>query len=116
MLLTKDTTAKISDVGLSKIMKGTRTAATQAGSLRWASPEQLFAQQVTLSSDIWSLAMTIFDLCSYQGESLHGRETRRLLVPSEAPQGVQDLIFDCLVEDAESRPSAAEFYSRLNSA
>lgn len=114
VLLSKNLSAKISDVGLSKIMRGAATTATQAGTWRWASPEQISLERgVTLASDIWSLAVLVFDLCSNQGVRMKGREVRRLSVPAEAPQAVQDLIDACLVIDSAQRPSATEFYSRL---
>ena len=72
MLLTKLDEAKISDVGLGKLIYGEGTVATQMGSFMWASPEQLTGGIAGISSDIYRyvlkvdiLSSTCMDLSPY---------------------------------------------------
>ena len=52
--------AKISDVGLGKLIAGPCTA-TQQGSFYWASPEQLLGTPTTTASDMFSMATVCRD-------------------------------------------------------
>ena len=55
ILLSEKDEAKISDVGLGKLIAGPSVTATQQGSFLWASPEQLLGTPTTIASDIFSM-------------------------------------------------------------
>ncbi|MEO1367346.1 MAG: serine/threonine-protein kinase, partial [Acidobacteriota bacterium] len=79
ILITADGEPKLLDFGIAKILEGEHaTSATLTGSLpltpRYASPEQIAADPVTVATDIYSLGIVLFELLagvSPYGELAH---------------------------------------------
>ncbi|KAK9787609.1 hypothetical protein WJX73_009481 [Symbiochloris irregularis] len=90
ILLSNNDEAKISDVGLGKLIQGPCTTATQQGSFYWASPEQLLGNPTSTMSDMFSMGTVLWEICT--GEQPRQRLLRQLRVPEEAPQAIADLI------------------------
>ncbi|KAL4421859.1 hypothetical protein ABPG77_001341 [Micractinium sp. CCAP 211/92] len=114
VLLTRDLTAKLGDVGLSKAL--THTIASQSGpvgTFAWCAPEVLMGKPCTFSADIYSFGVLLFEICT--GEMpLRGR-LKMPAVPEQCPQGVVDLILRCMGEDPTQRPTAAQLVEELSS-
>ncbi|KAL4434836.1 hypothetical protein ABPG77_005363 [Micractinium sp. CCAP 211/92] len=98
VLLTRDLTAKLADVGLSKNL--THTLATQkdgpVGTFAWCAPELLMNKPCTLSADIYSFGVLLFEICT-----------------GEVPE-VVDLLRRCLSEDPMQRPTASQLVEELS--
>lgn len=111
ILLSRDGSAKIADVGLAKIMSRELTQVSARGSFDWVAPEVLRGEEINDRADIWSLSVLLWEICS--GERPQNRYIRELRVPEECPQEVSDLISWCRKEP-NKRPSALEVFEALN--
>ncbi|KAL4458216.1 hypothetical protein ABPG75_013081 [Micractinium tetrahymenae] len=102
VLLARDGTARIGDVGLARLMSRTHLSSARFGTFDWASPELLLGQGATDKSDIWSFGM-------------HPRrgQLSPLRVPEDCPAEVAALQAACIHPDPARRPSAAELVSLL---
>ncbi len=73
----------------------------------WAAPEQLLGDHSSTASDIYSLGVVIWELCT--GEEPQRRHCRPIL-PDEAPTAVCDLVDRCRALDPATRPNISEVY------
>ena len=111
----------------------TETASTGRGSPRWLSPEELGGKARTKASEVFSLALILFEMCTGDhpflppqnrrssdlhnlAERMHRRHALRpsALAPTMSP-GFEALLEDMLHPIASARPSAAEVVKRLKS-
>lgn len=112
MLLTRGLEAKVSDIGLGKvIVPGGDATGPEGASYWWSSPEQLFGYACTSASDIFSLGTVLWELCT--GEAPVDRHLRDILVPDEASQEVVDLINSCRNAEPTMRPTAGEVHAAI---
>ncbi|MEM8960180.1 MAG: serine/threonine-protein kinase [Acidobacteriota bacterium] len=78
ILITKDGQPKLLDFGIAKILDDEHeTVATRTGTLpltpRYASPEQIAAEAITVATDIYSLGIVLYELLS--GVSPYGEDS-----------------------------------------
>ncbi|KAK9831443.1 hypothetical protein WJX81_005925 [Elliptochloris bilobata] len=107
ILLARDYTAKLADVGLAKLMmRDCLSTLRDVGTFAWAAPEVLLGQKCTEKVDIFSFGVILWELST--GEAPGGRQLRNLRVPEEAPPEVDAIIESCLGPDADARPSALD--------
>ncbi|CAK0785070.1 hypothetical protein CVIRNUC_008276 [Coccomyxa viridis] len=107
VLLGRDWTAKIADVGLAKILKdGWLSTLREVGTFSWAAPEVLLGKPCTEKVDIYSYGVLLWELSA--GEAPPGRNLRPLRSPEECPADVEAIIARCLDNDPDKRPSARE--------
>lgn len=113
ILLSRDFTAKIADVGLAKIMQQQFLSTLYCvGTFAWAAPEVLLGKSgCTEKVDMYSYGVVLWELCT--GESPLGRQLRPVRVPMECPQEVADVIASCLDENPSSRPTARQVVDQL---
>ena len=73
VLISHDGTCKISDLGLSKMLKqGTANASVDTmGTLAYASPEQLSTQRAGMPADIWALSTILWEVSPQCVEHTH---------------------------------------------
>uniref|UniRef100_A0A1D2A5N4 Protein kinase domain-containing protein n=2 Tax=Auxenochlorella protothecoides TaxID=3075 RepID=A0A1D2A5N4_AUXPR len=110
ILLARDGTAKISDVGMAKILN--RDYITGAvGTLAWAAPEMLWGERCSEKADIYSYGIVLWEMCT--GEKPVRGQLRDVVVPSECPESVRTLILECLETRPTRRPSALQIVERL---
>lgn len=107
VLMTRDGTAKIGDVGMAKIMTdGSLTRDGALGTMAWAAPELLLGEKCTEKVDIYSLGVVLWEIVT---QEIPQRGTLRdPVVPRDCPQEVADLIIACMQRNQNARPSAKE--------
>ncbi|EFN57123.1 hypothetical protein CHLNCDRAFT_21563, partial [Chlorella variabilis] len=118
VLLSRDVTAKLADVGFARGLKGVWSESRAAHSVpRLAlmpaqmAPELLTGRKCNSSVDIYSLGVLLWELCT--GEYPSRGSMREPRVPQECPQQVADLIQECLQEEAAARPTVRQVVERL---
>jgi len=62
ILITKDNIAKLSDLGISRLLVGNQLAATFCGTPYYICPEILNEEQYSFNSDIWSVGVVLYEL------------------------------------------------------
>lgn len=110
VLLTKDGTAKICDVGMARILAQDYVTGT-IGTLAWSAPEMLWGQKCTVAADIYSFAVVLYEIVT--GEIPVRGKLRDLDVPKECPEELKNLILECLEMQPARRPTAHELMKRL---
>ena len=66
IFMTSSGKVKIGDLGVSKVMESTMRAKTQIGTPYYMSPELVKGLPYTFKSDIWSLGVILYELCTLQ--------------------------------------------------
>lgn len=110
---------KVLDFGVSTIIGDatsvgfkTETGAT-VGTPRYMAPEQLAAKPATPRSDLYSLAVVLFESMTGQIPELMGPRLRERC--PDVPAGLEQVIEQCLHGDPDERPvSATEAYLHLH--
>ena len=119
ILIDKDGSCRLSDYGVSSIIKKEGNN-TYVGSLCWMAPEIALNQEYTYKIDIWSLGITAIEIAN-------GKPPYRELSPTEFVQEAKsnhipslkednykfseefkNFIKDCLIKDPNLRPSAKD--------
>jgi len=124
VLVTVDGSPKLLDFGTARLTEGGTQAATRLPmlTLRYASPEQLRGEQVTTASDVYSLAVLLFELLtgslpySFASDDLtevvaaistrepaRASSVRRNGVPALAPGDLDAILAKALDKDPERR-------------
>ncbi|XP_035700493.1 tyrosine-protein kinase Shark isoform X3 [Folsomia candida] len=120
ILLSKDRVAKISDFGLSRALGGNSDyyTATHGGRwpIKWYAPESCSHGTFSHASDVWSFAVTLWELYSF-GETPFGQETtgreviemvergERLDKPKHCPDKIYSVMKKCWNMDPDLRPT-----------
>ena len=89
--------AKVSDVGLSKILPTSQeylTSMQAGGTWNWCAPEVILNAKCTSSADMYSYGVVLWEICT--GEVPVRGRMRDVRVPDECPQRIADLIHTCL--------------------
>jgi len=112
--------AKISDVGLSKIlpMSCEYLSSLQAGGTwNWCAPEVILNYKCTSAADMYSYGVVLWEICT--GEAPIRGCMRDVRVPEECPQEISDLIHACIDWNEHSpvrdRPKASKAYAIIES-
>eukprot|EP00884_Botryococcus_braunii_P005883 jgi/Botrbrau1/15296/Bobra.0371s0005.2 len=113
VLLKADFSAKIADVGLSKVLLRTHCSrVTTVGTFDYAAPELLLgAMQVSEQADIYSFGVILWEIAT--GQMGKRGQMREVQCPEDCPETIRDLIDDCLNIDPTARPTARQVASRL---
>ncbi|KAK9825465.1 hypothetical protein WJX81_005752 [Elliptochloris bilobata] len=112
VLLTRDGTAKIADVGFANILSKTHLSNNNAFTFAWAAPEVLMGTSCTEKADIYSLGVTLWEICT--GDQPKRGQLRACRVPEECPPTLEALMQRCLEYDPAARPSAKEIVEVLS--
>src|SRR3984957_3877274 len=107
----------ITDFGLAGVADDIRGAEVRSGTPAYMAPEQLTGQEVTMSSDIYSLGLVLYELCPGKKAFVEAPALPRTgagHAPSRPSTVVKDLdpivekvILRCLETDPASRPPTA---------
>ncbi|KAL4419698.1 hypothetical protein ABPG75_006796 [Micractinium tetrahymenae] len=113
VLLTRDGTAKVGDVGMAKIMAGDYVSGV-VGTLAWSAPELLMGQRCTEKADVYSMGVVLWEICT--GELPVRGQLRNPRIPEECPPEVLELMYRCLSPDPNARPTATQLVEFLQHA
>lgn len=107
ILLAQDGTAKIADVGLSRMFT-TRSlpVAKNTGTFHWMAPELISAGRCTEKADIFSFGIVLHEILTAE-QPIRGR-LKAVQVPEHCPQAILNLMAQCQEERPESRPAATD--------
>nr|XP_039268901.1 tyrosine-protein kinase ZAP-70-like [Styela clava] len=119
VLLVSENFAKVSDFGMSKVLKESenyyRSARPGSWPLKWYSPEALCYYKFTTKCDVWSYGVTLWEAFSYGSRPYRGMKGREILemlernerldCPIACPPDVYDLMLYCWTYEADQRPS-----------
>ncbi len=118
VLVNEDGRPKLLDFGIAKLLEGDEPDLTRAGPMtpRYASPEQLLGQPITIASDVYQLGLLIYEALT--GEALNkdealttaiqrAAEEKLLVLPASSrdriPRELVLIIEQCLRVSAEER-------------
>lgn len=110
ILLARDGTAKIADVGMAKLLQRDYVTGVVA-SLAWSAPEMLWGARCSEKVDIYSYGIVLWEICT--GEMPERGRLRDIRVPEECTEQVRQLILECLDSRPSKRPSALQIVERL---
>ena len=116
---------RVLDFGIAKALSMTRSFTQNIfGSVQYSSPERLKTGEVTVSSDLWSVGVVLYELVArqpyFQAETtpklehmIRGYSVLRP-IPEECPDGIRQILTRALAPDPELRyQSASEFAADL---
>ncbi|KAK9786673.1 hypothetical protein WJX73_005253 [Symbiochloris irregularis] len=114
ILLGRDLTAKLADVGLAKVLHDHKmsTLNGELGTFFWTAPEVLLGRACDEKVDIYSYGVVCWELST--GSPPEGRNLRPLTSEDDCPAEVEALMRSCLSESPTERPSAVDIVHMLN--
>ncbi|KAK9836640.1 hypothetical protein WJX74_005022 [Apatococcus lobatus] len=116
ILLARDHTAKIADVGLARFMNSDHvTQMSVMGTLAWAAPEIMRGTKDSISTkvDIYSFGVVLWEIVTSTSPRFGHEWFRPPRVPEECPAWVAELITACMSEDPSARPTSKDIYRML---
>jgi len=112
VLLTRDGTSKISDVGFANILSNTHLSTNEAAfTFAWAAPEVLIGAPCSNKVDMYSYGVVLWEIIT--GEQPRRGMLREIRVPEECPAEVEQLLTRCLNPDPHVRPSCKDVVAVL---
>ena len=121
IFLTKDNTIKLGDFGIARILSNTREKAkTMVGTPYYLSPEIIENKPYNFSSDMWSLGVVLYELCTlkppFNAENLKYLALKIVKgiynpIPAQYSKDLRRLIEVLLKKDVNSRPTVNEILS-----
>lgn len=112
VLISADGTAKVSDLGISRMYGGVAMQTSSHGTVTHMPPELLFQRDLSPATDVYSFGVLVWELChrqvAWQGMSrgeileskLHGRGLQWTVSPLW-----KQLSVDCMGQDVRARPT-----------
>ena len=126
ILLVSENYVKISDFGMSRILHDSdyyKASTPGSWPLRWYAPEALLYYKFTSKGDVWSFAVTVWEVCSYGNrpyQRMSGRQVlqmlenqKRLECPAGCSPGLYSLLLQCWAYDPDKRPTFQELLFQL---
>jgi hypothetical protein len=110
ILLGRDGTAKIGDVGMARILAREYVTGV-VGTLSWSAPELLFGTKCGTPADVYSFGICLWEICT--GEKPVRGQLRDVKVPEECPEEIRVLMLECLDTRPSKRPTALQIVERL---
>ena len=99
ILLDEKFTAKVSDFGLSKVLRDANTTATMVGTLNWMAPELIRGETYGVSSDVYSFGIVMWQVLTERSSPFEG-DGDSLQMRSQVLKGIRPIIPS--IEDAKS--------------
>ncbi|XP_026854911.2 ephrin type-B receptor 5 [Electrophorus electricus] len=131
VLVNSNLVCKVSDFGLSRLMKGTDhnmpSYTASLGSkipVRWTAPEAFQHRKFSSASDVWSFGILMWEVMSYGDRPYWDMsnqevmkavvEQYRLPAPSGCPSALHALMLQCWQGDRQDRPGFDSLLSSLD--
>ncbi|TMW68835.1 hypothetical protein Poli38472_006303 [Pythium oligandrum] len=125
LLMTAEGRVKVADFGISRVAQTSDVMTGCCGTYQWMAPEVLQSANYSVSADIYSFAVVMWEVCEVKPPFADVppamvpvvvlRDKRRPLFSPKTPLPLQDLIRACWQDDPTRRPSAANVVSTLQS-
>ncbi|XP_067831618.1 tyrosine-protein kinase FRK-like [Heptranchias perlo] len=116
---------KISDFGLTKLLKGVTASTVHDDQLpiKWTAPEVATTNQVSMKSDVWSFGIVLFEITTYGKVPYPGMSNREALFelvqgyrmprPNGCPQPIYNIMRECWNKVPSQRPSFSTLKPQL---
>jgi len=122
---------KVADFGISRKLEDKAYYVAKNSSqipIKWTAPEAIKkGRKYIYASDIWSFGVVLYELFEFGKEPYHEMENKEVkrqimkdapmwqfLSLKDAPDGIDNLLKDCLNNDPEKRPTFKECFDRLS--
>ncbi len=113
---------KVLDFGIAKALSATRSFTQNVfGSVQYSSPERLNTGEVTISSDLWSVGVVLYEMVArhpyFEADSASRLERAIRAyqvmqpIPEECPEGLKQILMRALAPDPRSRYLTADEFS-----
>ncbi|XP_065181142.1 ephrin type-A receptor 3-like [Sycon ciliatum] len=125
ILLSENSTAKIGDFGLSKLLSDDDYYVSHGGKLpyKWCPPEVINYRKFSLASDIWSYGVVLHEIWSFGRKPYFPMDNETVLKkvcggyrmhpPPGCSRHLYTLMSDCWHPDRRKRPTALQAYDML---
>jgi len=120
---------KISDFGMSRIVNQEDTSnktSSDSGPLKWMAPELILTRTYSTQSDVWSFAVTVWEIVSRQNPYPNldpvqtaiqvTRNGLRLPIPQNCPIVLVEIMNACFQDRPENRPDLGSISKHLTDA
>ncbi|KAE8910387.1 hypothetical protein PF010_g1831 [Phytophthora fragariae] len=118
LLMTAEGRVKLADFGISRVNDQSDLMTGCCGTFQWMAPEVLTSQKYSLSADVYSFGVILWEICEgaapfkdlapAQIPIAVVQERRRPIISSKTPPPLRDLIQRCWQHEPTLRPTAAE--------
>ncbi|CEG47477.1 tkl protein kinase [Plasmopara halstedii] len=125
LLMTAEGRVKLADFGRSRSNDQTELMTGCCGTFQWMAPEVLTSMKYSLSADVYSLGVVLWEICEAaapfkdlappQIPLAVVQERRRPIISAKTPLLLRNLIQRCWQHEAALRPTAADVVGTLQS-
>ncbi|KAG1700120.1 hypothetical protein DVH05_011932 [Phytophthora capsici] len=125
LLMTAEGRVKLADFGISRANDQSELMTGCCGTFQWMAPEVLTSQKYSISADIYSFGVIVWEICEgsapfkdltpAQIPLAVVQERRRPIISPKTPLPLRDLIQRCWQHEPTHRPTAAEVVGILQS-
>ena len=126
-LVAEDNTVKLADFGLTRDIYSNdyyRVEGKRALPIRWMSPESIVYGKFTVSSDVWSFGIVLWEIFTFGKQPFYGISNeevvelaahKKIIVspPPTCPFAIGNLMLQCCNTNPKKRPTFEDIHSNL---
>ncbi|KAK9843038.1 hypothetical protein WJX74_005997 [Apatococcus lobatus] len=113
VMMSRDFTAKIGDVGLAAVLAFSSNRQSSPGTLEWTAPEILQGETASTQADVYSLGIVLWEVLT--GEAPKRGALRALKVPEDCPAEIAEIVERCMETNSGDRPTTLQLFECLTS-